>query len=262
MAPCRQTPAAAGLRRFGNKGLVCIGGADANSHYADVRVLSWSKRGLQIRALPSLPIPLAYAAGTVVGDTVYVAGGLDKPGVQPASDKFLALDLWKSDAAWQELESCPGRSRLLATAGALNGTFYLAGGTALESVNGKVERTYLRDAWSYRPGRGWHRLADLPKACSAGASPAPTLDATLFLVGGDDGSLSGFQPVEKHPGFSRRLLAYHTESDAWSIEQEAPFPSATVQTAFWRGRYVFAGGEPRPGVRSSQVWTLGLSGGK
>lgn len=243
-------------------GLVCIGGADGSRHYAEVLALSWSRQGLQISALPSLPIPLAYAAAAVVGDTIYVAGGLSKPGATSASDKFLALDISEKHPAWRELERCPGRPRMLATAGALNGTFYLAGGTALREVKGKVERTYLRDAWCYKPGEGWHRLADMPKACSAGATPAPVFDSALFLIGGDDGSHVGFRPIEKHPGFSRRILAYHTGSDSWTIGLEAPFPRATVQTAFWRGRYVFVGGEVRPGVRSPEVWALRVTGGE
>jgi len=243
-------------------GLVCIGGADASRHYAEVLALSWSRHGLQISKLPSLPLPLAYAAAAAVGDTIYVVGGLSKPGAQSASDKFLALDISEKNPAWKELEPCPGRPRMLATAGALDGAFYLAGGTALREVKGKVERTYLQDAWCYNPGQGWRRLAHMPKACSAGATPAPTFDSALFLIGGDDGSLTGFKPIEKHPGFSRRILAYHTGSDTWSIEPEAPFPRATVQTAFWRGRYVFVGGEVRPGVRSPEVWALSFAGGQ
>ena len=151
---------------------------------------------------------------------------------------------------------------MLATAGALDDAFYLAAGTALKRVNGKVERTYLCDAWRYKRDQGWQRLADLPKACSAGATPALVFDSTLFLIGGDDGSLAGFQPVEKHPGFSRRVLEYHTGSDTWSIGKEAPFQNATVQTAFWFGRFMFAGGEVRPGVRSSEVWALKFHGGE
>ena len=77
-------------------GLVCIGGADASRHYGDVLVLSWSRHGLQIRKLRSLPMPLAYAAGAMVGDTIYVAGGLSKPGASSASDKFLALEALRS----------------------------------------------------------------------------------------------------------------------------------------------------------------------
>lgn len=255
-------PIAYGISVTTKLGLVCIGGADASRHYADVLALCWSGSGLHIQKLPSLPIPLAYASGAVVGDTIYVAGGLTKPDARSAFDKLLALNLSKQNPVWKGLEACPGQPRMLATTAELDGAFYFAGGTALEPADGKVARTYLRDAWRYKPGHGWDRLADLPNACSAGATPAPAIDSTLFLIGGDDGSHVGFRPIEKHPGFCRRILAYHVKSDTWSIEKEAPFPRATVQTGFWLDRFVFVGGEVRPGVRSPEVWALNFVQGK
>lgn len=257
--PC---PLAYGVSVTTKQGVVCLGGADPERHHANVFALSWPKHGLQTRALPSLPMPLAYAAGAAVGDTIYVAGGTINPGAVAASEKFLALDLSQKKPAWQELEPCPGKPRMLAVAGALDGAFYYAGGVALELIDGKRERVYLRDAWRYRLGQGWQRLADLPKPCSAGATPAPTIGSTLFVIGGDDGSLAGFQPMKKHPGFSKAILAYDAISNTWSSDGEAPAPNATVQTAFWQGRFIFAAGEPRPGVRSAEVWALSFSAGR
>lgn len=244
------------------QGLVCIGGADARSHRAEVFMLGWSGRDLETRPLPSLPVPLAYAAASAVGNTIYVAGGSTEPAAASASEKFFAIGLSQKQLAWQELEPCPGKPRMRAAAAALDGAFYLAGGVALESVGGRAERRYLRDAWRYTPGTGWTRLADLPKPCSAGATPAPTVDSTLYLIGGDDGSLAGFQPMENHPGFSKTVLAYDGTHNTWNSLADAPAPNATVQTAFWRGRFIFPAGEPRPGVRSSEVWALDLSEGK
>jgi len=255
-------PLAYGVSATTKHGVVCIGGADAERHYPGVFVLSWSKHGLQTKALPSLPTPLAYATGAAVGDTIYVTGGTTKPGAASASDTFFTLDLSQKEPAWRELESCPGKPRTLAVAGVLEGAFYLAGGTAPEMTEGKLARMYLRDAWRFRPVEGWERLADLPKPCSAGATPAPSYGSLLYVIGGDDGSLAGFQPMENHPGFSKGIQTYDTISNGWTSNHEAPCPNATVQTAFWRGRFVFPAGEPRPGIRSSEVWALNLSAGK
>ena len=140
----------------------------------------------------------------------------------------------------------------------MNGAFFLAGGAALEPANGRVARVYLRDTWRYRPGEGWHRLADLPNPSVAAPSPAPSAGSTFFIVGGDDGSLSSFQPIERHPGFPRRILAYDTGSDAWREAGVAPVARVTVPTAYWRDRFVIPSGETRPGVRSPEVWAFSV----
>lgn len=255
-------PLAYGVSATTTHGLVCIGGADTERHHAEVLLLRWSGRDLETRPLPSLPTPLAYATGTVVRDIIYVAGGTTTPAAASASDSFLALDLSRKEHAWQELKPCPGKPRMLAVAGALDGVFYIAGGVTLESANGNSQRRYLRDVWRYRPSQGWQRLANLPRPCSAGATPAPYFGSTLYVVGGDDGSLVGFQPMGKHPGFSKGILAYDTTSNMWRNEDKAPVPNATVQTAFWQGRFVFPAGEPGPGLRSAEVWALDISAGK
>ena len=131
------------------------------------------------------------------------------------------------------------------------------GGAALELTNGRVARVYLRDAWRYRPGHGWQRLADLPKPCVAGPTPAPSLDAGFLLLGGDDGSRVGFQPLDQHPGFPGTILAYDSKADTWREIGEVPASRVTVPTAFWHDRVVIPSGEVRPGVRSPEVWTLG-----
>ena len=88
------------------------------------------------------------------------------------------------------------------------------------------------------------------------ATPAPKLDDSLLLVGGDDGSHVGFQPVEKHPGFAKEILAYNVNTGQWRTNGLVPAPRATLPTVFWKNRFVMPSGELRPGVRSPQVWTF------
>jgi N-acetylneuraminate epimerase len=249
-------PLAYGVSLTTPDGVLCAGGSDATRHYAEVFLLQWSPRGLVTRNLPSLPVPLANAAGALVGSTVFIAAGADQPGEVAALNRCFVLDLAAASPQWQEIEPLPGKARILPVAAAVEGAFYLAGGAALESTNGHVARVYLRDAWRYRAGEGWRRLADLPKPSVAAPSPAPTVDGSFLLVGGDDGSLAGFQPVEKHPGFPRAILAYDTRTDAWRLVGELPAARATVPAVAWRGGFVIPSGEARPGVRSPQVWTF------
>jgi N-acetylneuraminic acid mutarotase/predicted RNase H-like HicB family nuclease len=237
--------------------VVCVGGSDASGHYAQTFRLVWKDGALATEPLPALPIALSGASGALVGDSLIVACGSEKPGEQAASNRAFALDLAAKEPAWRELPALPGKPRLLATAGAENGTFYMFGGCALEAdADGKVARHYLREAWSYREADGWKRLADLPKPSVAAPAPAPFLGGRFLLLSGDDGSKVGFQPLKKHPGFLREILAYDPALDRWNAAGEVAAARATVPCVDWRGRFVIPSGEVRPGVRSPEVWTI------
>lgn len=242
-------------------GVVCIGGSDADRHYPDVFLLNVRAGKCSVQPLPSLPAPLANAAGALVGSTIYIAGGSEQPGEQAANKYCFALDLDEKNPKWQTIPGCPGKARILPVAAAMKNNFYLFGGAALESTNGTIARVYLRDAWSYEPAHGWLRLADLPKPCVAGPSPAPEVDESFLLVGGDDGSHVGFQPLEQHPGFATEMLAYNVNTGHWRTNGTVPAPRATLPTVFWKNRFIIPSGEMRPGVRSPEIWTLSTNGG-
>ena len=249
-------PLGYGISVTTKEGVVCLGGSDAEKHHAEVLQLAIKGGQVETKSLPSLPIPLANGSGALVGGTVFVFGGSDHPGEQSALNHLFALDLSSPQLQWKELEPCPGKARILPVAAALEGAFYIAGGAALEATDGKVARVYLLDAWRYQPGHGWQRIADLPKPSVAAPSPAPVLDARIFIVGGDDGSLVGFQPIEKHPGFPKSILTYDARKNVWSVDGAVPASRATLPTAFWQGRWILPSGEARPGVRSPEVWTF------
>jgi N-acetylneuraminate epimerase len=238
------------------EGVVCIGGSDAQRHHATVFLLKLTDATLSVAPLPDLPFPLANAAGALVGSKIFVFGGSDVPGEKSAFNRLLTLDLAARPPQWKELEPCPGQPRILPVAAALADAFHIAGGAAPAATNGQVTRVYLRDAWRYRPGAGWKRLADLPKPSVAAPSPAPTAGSEFFIVGGDDGSLAGFKPPEMHPGFPKAVLAYDSRTDSWRPAGEVPAPRATLPTAWWQGQFVLPSGEVRPGVRSPEVWTF------
>lgn len=249
-------PLAYGVSVTTKRGMLCIGGSDADRHYREVFLLNFHQGQLAVEPFPSLPLPLANAAGALVGSTIYVTGGSDQPGEQSALNQCFAMDLAAKPPAWSTLPPCPGKARILPVAGAGERDFYLFGGAALEQTNGRMARVYLHDAWRYQPEHGWQRLADLPKPCVAGPTPAPKVDASFLLVGGDDGSHIGFQPPEKHPGFPKAVLVYDLKTGSWHTNGEVPAARATVPTAFWHNHFVIPSGEMRPGVRSPEVWTF------
>lgn len=238
-------------------GLVCVGGSDAVGHHTNVFRLAWTPAGLQSTALPPLPRPCANLCGTAVGSVLYVAGGSESPVSTTALRTFWSLDLRALEQGWRELEPWPGPGRMLATAAAHGGSFYVLGGAGLKAdAGGRPEREWLRDAYRFTPGQGWVRIADLPRVAVAAPTPAPVRDGRWLLVlGGDDGAQVAASPAE-HKGFPRDILAYDVVKDQWTRSGTVPFSKVTVPVAEWNGRWVVISGEQRPGIRSPEVWSL------
>jgi N-acetylneuraminate epimerase len=246
-------PLAYGVSLRATDAVMCVGGSDSERHYADAFRLSWKDGVLAVTPLPKLPVPLATAAGAVVDATAYVACGATEPGEKSASNRAFALDA--GAAAWRELPPLPAEPRILPVAAGVVDDFYVFGGAAIEMKDGKPVRRYLRDAWRYHPKNGWHRLPDMPKPAAAAPSPAMERWGRIHIIAGDDGSLAGFQPIEKHPGFPATILAYDIPSNTWHEAGKTPAPRATVPTASWRSMLIVPSGEVRPGVRSAEVWS-------
>ena len=249
-------PLGYGVSVTSGHGVVCIGGSDAQRHYADVFLLEWRDGQMVVEQLPPLPKPCATACGGIADGTIFVAGGIDAPDATKAMMNFWALSLRAKDAAWKELEPWPGPERMLSVAGSLAGKFYLFGGAKLKpGPDGKPVREYLRDAYEYLPMKGWTRIADMPRAAVAAPSPAIVDGSRLLVVSGDDGTKVDFKPVSEHPGFPRDVLAYDTERNVWSVAGEAPFSRATVPVVEWQGGFVIPNGEVRPRARTPEVWS-------
>lgn len=241
-----------------DKGLVCIGGADAERHSTNVFRLEWIEGKIRRTALPALPQACAYASGAQVGKVIYVAGGTATPTATRAMKTFWALDLSERHPQWRELASWPGPERMLSVAAAQGSAFYLFSGVSLSAApDGSPQRTYLKDAYRYQSNKGWTRLADLPHPVAAAPTPAATFGKTQIVIfGGDDGLKAGFQPVQAHPGFARRVLAFHTDRNQWKETGEGEAAHVTTAMTAWRGGFVIPSGEVRPGVRSPVVWFI------
>lgn len=240
------------------EGVLLIGGGNATENFRRVLRLRWDGHAVQTETLPELPVPLAMSSAAQAGQVVYVAGGLEKPDSLKASSRFLALDLDHLENGWRTLQSCPGPERMLASAGSDGASFYFCGGAKLISdTEGKPQREWLRDAWRYTPGGGWTRLADLPRAAVAAPAPAVWSQGRLLILGGDDGAQVNTAP-EKHRGFPRDVLAYDPRADRWTTAGELPFSLVTTTCVRVPGRIVIAGGEKKPGIRSTEVWAAEL----
>jgi SSS family transporter len=240
-------------------GVICLGGSDAQQHYAEVFRLAWEGGGLKVTDLPPLPQPCANFCGGLLGNTIYVAGGIETPTATTAMHHFWSLDLSVEPLVWRELEAWPGPARMLAVAAVQDNAFYLVSGADLRAdAEGKPQRIYLQDGYCYRPGQGWRAIADMPRAAVAAPTPAPQLGPSSFAVmGGDDGTLIDFQPTSAHPGFPKSILAYHAVIDRWTTIGEFPEAAQVTTTAVaWGDGWVIPSGEIRPGVRTPKVWSL------
>lgn len=252
-------PAAYGVSLTTREGVLCAGGSDAREHSRDVFLLGWTGHGITIKWLPPLPKPMANGCGALLGQTVYLAGGSQRPNATNAMRNFWSLNLAVARPQWRELDPWPGPARTFPVAGALKDAFYLFGGTELNGDSqGTPVRRYLQDTYRFDPRRGWKKLADMPRAAAAAPSPAPVRKGCLLVISGDDGKFVDFEPKTQHPGFPKDVLAYDPGADQWTRLSDCPLSRATVPVVEWRKHAVIPNGEVRPGRRTPQVWQLDL----
>lgn len=249
-------PLAYGVSVSTEAGILCAGGSDAAKHHAGVFLLQWREGRLSYQTLPALPLPIALGAGARVGEIVYLAGGLESPASKEPLGVFLAFDLRKPEAGWQQLPSWPGPGRFQAVAAAGADAFYLCSGLHYEAAGtSEPKLVYLRDAYRYSEKTGWEKLPDLPYPAVAAANPAPVIAEEILLVGGVDGSGIGKRPQDFYPA-PRRIQVYSIRDNVWTERGLAPVGRVCVSTAFWDGRWIFPSGERSPGVRSPEVWAI------
>lgn len=242
------------------EGVLCIGGSDSERHHPECFLLTWEAGILKFQPYPPLPLPLAEMTGALLGRTVHVIGGIREPGAAAAEKLHLILDLDALDQGWKQ-ETFPGPPRILAVSAVRGEALFVMSGASLAAdAAGNPVRTYLRDAWRYRPAAGWDDIAEMPRPAVAAPSPAPASGASHFLViGGDDGSRVGFQPPSAHPGFPRSILAYDILTRTWAEQGEMPAEwsaPVTTPTVLWQGRVVIPSGEIRPATRTPKILAM------
>ena len=252
-------PLAYGASVTTRDGLVCVGGSDGKKNYSDVFLLEFTDGRIKQTSLPALPSPVANTAAALLGNTIYVTGGQASPDSNKAMNSFWALDLSKEDPRWQVLGPWSGPGRILPVVAVQDGSFFLFSGCELlVDENGNVCRKYLTDGYRFTlsktesiTGR-WQRIADVPIPVVGAPTPAVSAGQTHILVfGGDHGKYATrtFELMDRHPGFSRDILAYHTITDTWTKMGTLPAGHVTTATVKWGDMIVVPSGEVRPGTR-------------
>ena len=262
--------------------VICLGGGDKEKHYADVFALRWTGDTIEREELPPMPGPIAFGAGVLLDNTIYMAGGMDRPNAAEALAVFWALDLAKSKEkrAWKELPTWPSPARMLPVMAAQNDKVYLFAGAELYEVAGrtnedgtpKVTRRFLTDCYRFDPkAEKWTPIADSPEPICAAPNPGMALGPwNIVLLSGADGSNfdRAAELKDDHRGFPAVVYSYHTVLDQWTRVGQFPknlgddpagdpnagvWPPVTTAIAPYGDGFAIPTGEVRPGVRTPRV---------
>lgn len=256
--------------------IVCVGGSNEKGHVPDAFLMRWKNQRIEFEPLPNFPSTIANACGTLIGNVLYVAGGLETPNSPQTLNHFYALDLSASTRVWKKLPAWQGASRMLSVAASIGNKFYLFSGTDLvqDKTTGAVSRVYLQDAHVYDlKTNQWTRLTDLPHPAVAAPGPAIVRNKQIVILGGDTGEHASqtLTLKDKHPGFSADLLEFSPLTNQWKVAQKFPtdikpdadlkpnestYLPVTTPLVPWQGGYVIPGGEARPGTRTPRVLWL------
>lgn len=203
-------------------GLLCIGGEDGQTVFDEVLLLTWDpdRQSVDIRHLPPLPEPTAYAGAVLLSQHVYLAGGQSGLRLPSATVRFWRLDLGRLDlgpakpdraypsdgpVGWERLPGWPGPPRSLAMVAAQHNGFevcvYLMGGRRADPEDPTGKRIIpLADVYEFSPQRyqkeRWAAFAASgPEPAGAVAGSEPTASA------GSEGT-----PIthNRSPGWRRR----------------------------------------------------------
>lgn len=236
-------PRAYGISVTLSEGVLCIGGCDASDCTDQVSLLTLDGDRPRFTPWPSLPRPLANAAGALVGHRIYVAGGIEQVGGGTAATRnFFMLDLHDRGRGWQELPPWPGPARAFAVAASqsdgFDNCFYLFSG---RDFSGDSPWTVHKDGYRYNPRLGsWDRLAGEFPVMAGTAAPFGTNH--ILLIGGRNGTNSD----------DRMLRLYHTITETLTevpVSDEIDLPVTTNVLPDDDG-ILITSGEIRPGVRT------------
>ncbi|MFI5192674.1 MAG: kelch repeat-containing protein [Chitinophagales bacterium] len=264
-------------------GIVCIGGESETGFSNGVFLIRWDdiQKNVVLKSLPSLPVALANACATAMGNRIYVAGGEN---AEKALDNFFMFDLADPKPHWESLPPVPLAMSNSVAVTQSNGRFpcvYILGGRSKTSSGISDLHSTV---FCYEPGtRRWRKSGGIrngmkPVNLSAGTGFALGRNH-IVLTGGDQGDI--FHVLEKfntdiaaagsdrereilqnkksailnhHPGFSKAVLLYNTLTGAWENLPELPFPAQVTTTGVkWNDDLIIPSGEIKPGVRTPDV---------
>ena len=241
-------------------GIVCLGGEQENGVSNKAFLMQWNavKKEIISKPLPDMPVALANAGATSIGNVIYVAGGENngKP-----SSQFFALNLSDAAPKWEILPALPVAMSHSVVVTQHNGkqpqVYVLGGRSATASGISDLQSSNF----TYDPAKKtWRKLADISDGkqvitWSAGTGVASGA-SYILLIGGDKGNV--FHQIEtfnaqiakaetealkqklqaekvalltSHEGFSKDIYLYNTITNAWTTLDALPGSAQVTTTA-------------------------------
>lgn len=260
-------------------GVICMGGETEAGLSDSVFMISGAGDKIIFTTLPSLPKPLSSTVSGVMGSKVFLAGGISPEGPSAA---LYCLDTDEIGKGWIRL--CDMPLALINSVMVPHGSneLWAFGGRTreIESDTSVIRPEIFRyqiseDRWTHE-GMITNGRDTLRFAAGTGAT---VNDNLIALFGGNDGSV--FTRVEKllseiareknptvaegkrtayislqetHPGFSREVILFNTETRQCKLAGEIPGPAQVTTVAIessWG--IIIPSGEIRPGIRTPQI---------
>ena len=259
---------------------------DSCSSSGIVYRISQNSGKFSVDSVAALPTGFIPSAATCLDGKIYVHG------TRGGNNEFYS---WHpSYGIWKELEAIPGSMvsegvSIVVQHDGKERSIFLIGGRGMSS-DGPVLSGHT---WRYSPSKNkWIRAADFAYGTTMYAEAVPYGSSHILLFGGDDGkafmerfhmeqaihtaqTTSSAQSLlnsahladslrevlrhafESHKGFRDSIYLYHTITDTWTAVASPCGAFSVAGAVFKEGNDVLiAGGECRPGVRSSQAIIL------
>jgi len=261
-------------------GFIGIGGETDHGALRKVIRFKFADGVVKMDSLPELPVAVSSAAAVRIGQTIFVMGGMDP---QRATNGFYSLQMNHLSGGWKRLPDLPAAlSHAVGVAqsdGKEEAVFLIGGRSKTKELT-----EFFGNVWKFSPAAAtWNLESEISfngQTIKLAAGTGFAIGKNrIVLLGGDRGIL--FNQTEqmnldienqhdvvkkesllhqkddflmRHPGFSRHILLFETDSKSWKslgeIEGDAP---ATTVIFPWKDKFVVPSGEIRPGVRSDKV---------
>ncbi|MBL7817153.1 MAG: hypothetical protein JNL70_19170 [Saprospiraceae bacterium] len=271
------------------KGIVCMGGENENGVSDKVFLMRWNaeNQAIEIEFLPSLPLPLTNCAAILRGSILYVSGGESD---NKTTNSFLSLDINDGTAAWKILPNLPKPISHAVTVAQSDGIYVIGGRAKTASGISDLYNSVFKFDTKQNIWIPLSNISDGQQTITAlTAGTGIAIDNQyIVLFGGDKGEtfhqvetllaaiaiekedskkqelvLKKNQILASHPGFSKDVLLYNTQTNKWSKIGTIPLHSPVTTTAFrWGKRIIIPSGEIRAGVRTPYILAVDIQNEK
>lgn len=258
-----------------NDAIALVGGSNQQGLVKTGYQLTLQDGKIVCESLPDLPVALAEHALVSQGDVLYAVGGKcsnDNSTVEPNMTIY-CLDV-KTDKAWRELTTMPGRSRLQCVATVQNGNtaacLYVFGGYTMGEDSVRV----LTDGLCLNlKTLQWSTTAPMPDGLTVtGGTCATSGYSHILCMGGVNKEVFETRCNDQHPDstyflhepawyrFNSKALVYHTITNSWYVMAESDLlaRAGANLVAMPDGSWLYINGESKPGWRSTDVTRITL----